>query len=98
MIKQIKCKKCGKKSILIFGTNTNYCGNSKCPYFELFPKGIEKWELSNESVAHFLTVIDCFAHAGPDDNFDKKSFEKAIQYTLEFIKYRFHPKNIRAKK
>ena len=41
MKKKTKCKKCGKDNILILGSDTYYCGNKKCLYFELFPKGIK---------------------------------------------------------
>jgi hypothetical protein len=45
-----------------------------------------------ESVAHFVTVIGCLADEWGEN---KKRYEEAIQYTLDFIKYRFNSKNIK---
>ncbi len=56
-------------------------------------------EKYTESVAHFLTVVGIMWEDAHDEHSSQKekelSFEKSIQYTLEFIKYRFDPKNVK---
>lgn len=51
-------------------------------------------KIPEESVEHFLTVIDCFFHNGLDNNWDKQSFKKAVEYTKEWVKYRL-PKKLK---
>ena len=51
-------------------------------------------KISEESVEHFLTVIDCYCHKGLDNNWDKQSFKKAVEYTKEWVKYRL-PKKLK---
>jgi hypothetical protein len=45
-----------------------------------------------ESVYHFVTVIGCILDE--TNSVTIRDYEKAIQYTLDFIKYRFDPKNV----
>ena len=53
---------------------------------------MKKETKGKESVAHFVTVIGILAEEWNENN---KRYEEAIQYTLDFIKYRFNPKNIK---
>ena len=52
----------------------------------------KKQPKEKESVYHFVTVIGCLLG---DDSDTMEDYDKAIQYTLEFIKYRYDPKNIK---
>ena len=58
------------------------------------PKMKKQEKISEESVEHFLTVIDCFCHNEFDNNWDKQSFKKAVEYTKEWVKYRL-PKKLK---
>ena len=53
---------------------------------------MKKETKEKESVAHFVTVMFLL---GKEWNENNKRYEEAIQYTLDFIKYRFDPKNIK---
>ena len=52
-------------------------------------KGGEK--KTSESVYHFVTVLGCFL----EPPLTQESYDKAIEYTLNFIEYRFNKKNIK---
>lgn len=57
---------------------------------------MKKQKQNQESVAHFVTVIGCFMdNANTTVEAAAHDYEKAIQYTLEFIKYRFDENNIK---
>ena len=55
---------------------------------------MKKEKQNKESVLHFLTVIGAFLDGETNEEL-AIGYEKAIQYTLEFIKYRFDPENIK---
>ena len=56
---------------------------------------MKRQKQNRESVAHFVTMIGCLMDEANNDESMSINYEKAIQYTLEFIKYRFDPKNIK---
>ena len=59
--KNNRCEKCNKPMALIFGSNTFFCVNKDCDYFELLPKGIKKLTKETEKLKEkwwFGGVVD----------------------------------------